>query len=256
MSDSRQADTTVLRLRLAQAGFTPLPLFGKQPPAYGKNNKRKGLADWQNLCDVTREMVEMWARTWPDACNTGILTRLVPTLDLDLLNEEAARAAEDYVREHFEERGRILSRIGKAPKRAVLFQTGKPFTKIVGNVVAPNGSAEKIEFLAAGQQVVVHGTHPQTQRPYSWHGGEPGQVAREDLPHICEDEARQLVDEIVELLVRDIPVRQGHHFLRKQLPLILAHLVSAIGRAEEKERMSHSTREMPRLVQCRGGKAR
>jgi hypothetical protein len=196
-------DSTALRLQLARAGFTPLPLFGKEPPVYGKNNKRKGMADWQKLQSVTAEQIDMWARTWPDASNTGVLTRSMPTLDLDILNEDAARAVEDLVRERFEERGYFLVRIGKPPKRAFPFRTDEPFDKIVANITAANGSAEKIELLSDGQQLACFGVHPDTKQPYAWHGGEPGQIAREALPYIREDEARQLVDAVIGLLVRD-----------------------------------------------------
>ena len=75
-------------------------------------------------------MLEEWNRNWPHASNTGVLTRLTPTLDLDLLNEPAAIAAENLVRERFEERGRVLSRVGCAPKRAIPFRTRVPFKKL------------------------------------------------------------------------------------------------------------------------------
>jgi AAA domain/Bifunctional DNA primase/polymerase, N-terminal len=208
--------STALRLRLVAGGYTPIPLYGKTPPAFGKNNAKKGLADWQNLQDVTRQQIEMWGKTWPDATNTGALTKNMPTLDLDLLNEEAVRAVEDHVRGHYEEYGYILPRIGKPPKCAIPFRTDEPFTKIIANVIAPNGSAEKIEFLADGQQVAVAGIHPDTQRPYSWHGGEPGQIKREELPYIREEEARQLVDEIVDLLVREFDYRRATERPQKQ----------------------------------------
>jgi len=200
------ADVLALRLALAAAGFIPIPLFGKAPPTFGKNNSRKGLSGWQKLGTVTDEMLALWERTWPDAVNTGILTRTTPALDLDILNEEAARAAEDLVRRRFEERGTILVRIGLPPKRAILFRTDTPFAKILVTLVAANGSAEKpekLEFLGDGQQLAAFGIHPDTGQPYRWHGGEPGQVQREDLPLITDDEARALVAELVELLVRD-----------------------------------------------------
>jgi Bifunctional DNA primase/polymerase, N-terminal len=216
MEDPRQAETMTLRLRLVQAGFVPLPLYGKEPPIFGKNNKRKGLAGWEKLDGVTREQIEMWRRTWPDAGNTGVLTKQMPTLDIDITNEEAVRAIEEYVREHHEERGHILPRIGMPPKRAIPFRTDEPFAKIVANVVAPNGGAEKIEFLADGQQVVVAGIHPDTQQVYRWHGGEPGQIARNDLPYIREEEAQHLVDKIVELLVRDFSYRRAAERPRKR----------------------------------------
>ena len=196
-------EVLALRVTLLRAGYAPIPLFGKVPPAYGKNNARKGLGRWQTLGDVSDEQIEMWAQTWPDAINTGVLTRLTPALDLDLLNGDAAAAAEDYVRERFEEGGYVLTRIGRAPKRAILFRTQEPFAKIVANLVAPNGSAEKIEFLADGQQVACFGIHPETQRPYSWHKSAPGEIAREDLPYIREAEASALVDGLAEMLVAD-----------------------------------------------------
>jgi hypothetical protein len=58
-------------------------------------------------------------------------------------------------------------------------------------------------MLASGQQVVIDGIHPGTGQPYRWHHGVPGRIALADLPYIHEDDARKLVDEIVELLVRD-----------------------------------------------------
>jgi hypothetical protein len=71
----RQDAVHVLRCALVAAGFTPLPLFGKAPPAYGKNGAKKGLGGWQHLEDVTPEQIDGWARDWPDAGNTGILTK-------------------------------------------------------------------------------------------------------------------------------------------------------------------------------------
>ena len=171
-------DTLALRHQLRAAGYCPIPLYGKVPPAYGRNNATKGLVGWQHLQDVTPEQIETWESTWPDARNTGILTRCMPTLDLDILNEDAVRAIEDLTRKHYEERGRILVRIGKVPKRAIPFRTDEPFAKIIANVVAPNGRTEKIEFLGDGQQIVVFGIHPETKQRYNWHGGEPGQIAR------------------------------------------------------------------------------
>jgi hypothetical protein len=198
MSDARP-----LRHQLRVAGYCPIPLYGKEPPVYGKNNKRKGLSRWQELHEVTSEQIDMWERTWPDARNTGALTRLMPTLDLDILDEDAVRAIENHVREHYEESGYVLVRIGLPPKRAIPFRTEEPFDKIIANLVAPNGKHEKIEFLGEGQQVVIAGIHPDTKQPYRWFGGEPGQIKLEELPYIREAEARQLVDDIVALLIRD-----------------------------------------------------
>jgi Protein of unknown function (DUF3987)/Bifunctional DNA primase/polymerase, N-terminal len=207
MPTTDTAECIECRRKLMASGYSPIPLYGKEPPVYGKNNKRKGLARWQTLGDISDEQIKLWAKTWPDAINTGVLTRLVPALDLDLLNEEAAVAAEDYVRERYDEGGYVLTRIGRAPKRAILFRTNEPFDKIVVNLIAPNGSAEKIEFLCDGQQLVVDGIHPDTGRPYTWVRGAPGEIAREDLPYIREVEAQALVVELIELLTREFGYR-------------------------------------------------
>jgi hypothetical protein len=187
---------TILEVRqaLVDHGYVPIPVVGKEPPF-----KR-----WQKVENVSPSMLAGWGRNYPRANNTGILTRFTPTLDSDILNEPAAIAIEDLVRERFEERGCILPRIGKAPKRAIPFRTAVPFAKITANLIAADGSTgEKIEFLCAGQQVVVAGIHPGTGKPYSWPLGNPTDIARNDLPEISEAEAQQLVEDIVELLCRD-----------------------------------------------------
>jgi hypothetical protein len=82
-----------------------LLVSSRVPPAYGKNNSRGGLANWSELHDITPEMIVMWGRQWPDAINTGILTKFTPAFDIDILTPEAAEAVEMLARERFEERG-------------------------------------------------------------------------------------------------------------------------------------------------------
>ena len=181
-----------LRVHLHRNGYAPLPLSGKAPV----------LQNWQQKTETNAQEIELWSSIYPGATNTGALTRLMPTLDLDILNEEAVRAAEEIVRSHHEEHGLVLVRIGRPPKRAIPFRTDEPFKKIQVGLIAPNG-----EFLCDGQQVAVAGLHPDINQPYRWHGGELGQTAREDLPYIREAEARALVDEIVDLLCSVIAAR-------------------------------------------------
>jgi bifunctional DNA primase/polymerase-like protein len=183
-----------VRLALVDHGYTPIPVIGKVPP----------FKSWQKVENVSRPMLEAWSRNFPRATNTGILTRFTPTLDADILNEPAAIAIEELLRERFEERGYVLSRIGKPPKRAIVFRTIDPFAKITVNLVAADGSTgEKIEFMCDGQQVVAAGIHPDTGKPYVWPLGNPTDIAHDDLPDISEAEAKQLVEDIVDLLQRD-----------------------------------------------------
>jgi len=188
-----------LRHQLRNAGFIPLPLFGKAPPHYGKNNTRKGLASWQKLENVTDEMIAMWSKTWPDAVNTGVLTRTMPTLDGDITDAMAAKACQDFVRDRY---GYVLIRTGKPPKFAIPFRAEEPFEKYTVNLIAPDGSeGQKIEFLADGQQVVVAGDHPETKQPYRWSNGGLEQIKHEHLSCISKAEAHELVDEMVDAIL-------------------------------------------------------
>jgi hypothetical protein len=190
---------TDIRLQMHRNGYAPLPLIGKAPV----------LKNWQQKTETNASEIELWPSICPGANDTGALTGRLPTADIDILNEEAARAAEEIVRANYEERGRVLVRIGKPPKRAIPFRTDEPFKKIQVSLIAPNGKEEKVEFLGDGQQVVVAGIHPDTGQPYRWHGGELCQTARDELPYIREAEAHALVDEIVDMLCRDFGYRRA-----------------------------------------------
>jgi bifunctional DNA primase/polymerase-like protein len=179
-------ELTVLRLQLHSGGYHPVPQTGKAPNMQG----------WVTRClNATPADIAGWSQ-WS---NTGVLTRHVPTFDVDIINPEAAVAVEDLVRKHYEERGHLMVRIGRPPKRAFLFKTDEPFKKFAIRFA----SGEKLEFLGDGQQVVVAGIHPDTSKPYTWHSGEPWTVAREDLPSITRDGASELMELAADLLVTE-----------------------------------------------------
>ena len=195
------------RLELLKAGYVPLPVNGKKPV----------LTDWPNIRPDAGQ-IRLWAKACWSAENTGILTELTPGFDIDAFYLEAAEAAEELVRQRYQERGRILVRIGRQPKRLIPFRTDKPFNKIEMKLIPPGCSTliKVIEFLGNGQQFVARGIHPDTKRPYTWHGGEPGQVAQEDLPYITGEEAQRLVDDVAELLVREFGYQ--HRETRAKVP--------------------------------------
>jgi hypothetical protein len=183
---------TAVRKRLLAAGYRPLPVNGKEPPIKG----------WPDI-QATDTIIDRWAREFAEAISTGILTRSIPVVDIDITYPDAAEAVEALVRERFGERGRIMVRFGKAPKRAILLRTDEPFKKIEREFTAPDGSEQQIEILANGQQVVVFGTHKETRRPYSWHGGEPGEIKHNDLPLVDETDMRAFLDAASELLIEE-----------------------------------------------------
>jgi hypothetical protein len=184
-----------LRNTLRCAGYSPIPVNGKKPV----------IDAWEQKLVTNPDEIKLWDTLF-GATNTGILTKITPTIDIDILNPEAAKAVEELARGRFEERGYFMVRIGLPPKRAVLLRTSAPFAKIERKLTSPlsaKDKPEKLELLADGQQVVAFGIHPDTGKPYSWHGGEPGKIKREDLPYVSAAEALQFIDDAARLLVEE-----------------------------------------------------
>jgi hypothetical protein len=191
-------EATELRLAMLANGYQPLPAQGK----------RVLLEGWSTKATVASSEVSAWGTEHPQWNNTGTLTAHTPTIDGDIRDPAAAEAFEELVRDWLDERGRILVRIGDAPKRAILCRTAQPFAKIKVDLVAPSGSTHKIEILGDGQQLVVAGIHPDTHKPYSWHGGEPWTVQWSELPEITEAEAREFITRAAAMLEREFGFRR------------------------------------------------
>ena len=109
------------------------------------------------MLEVSDDMI----RRWPGN-NTGVLCHNNPVLDIDITHPEAADKVAEVVRDWFDGRGTLPTRTGMAPKRAVFFATQAPFPKIDACLEDAAGRTHKLEFLGAGQQCVVAGTHPDT----------------------------------------------------------------------------------------------
>jgi len=136
-------DITALRLQLRAAGYAPVPVTGK----------RALMPGWSEKFDASPDEIALWSKLYPDQRNTGVLTRLMPAVDIDLLNPEAAEAVEQLARARFEEHGHIMARFGLAPKRAIPLRTDKPFKKIACKLIAPSGKAgQKSKFSATASR--------------------------------------------------------------------------------------------------------
>ena len=60
-------EVTELRYRLRDVGFDLVPLYGKEPPVYGRNNKYGSLTGWQTAAGAPPEQIAMWARMVSEA---------------------------------------------------------------------------------------------------------------------------------------------------------------------------------------------
>jgi hypothetical protein len=193
-------NVTELRLQLRAAGFDPIPDEGKRPAPKA----------WEQKTNTNAEEIALWERTYHLATNTGILAKFAPGLDIDIMDADAAETVEELAREHFEQRGDFfLVRFGLPPKRLVPLRTDEPFAKLTRLFTAPNGNEHKIEILCDGQQWVAFGIHPDTGKPYGWHGGNLGTIRREDLPYVRREDMEKFLDEAVELLIRKHGYQHG-----------------------------------------------
>jgi hypothetical protein len=172
---------TAFRKRLLASGYLPLPVNGKAPPIPG----------WQDI-QATNILIDKWAYEYAEATNTGILTRTTPAIDIDVLDPAVADELQQLA-------GRMIGtsavRTGHAPKRALLFRADASFSKISTPVfVSPDGRSHRVEVLSRGQQIVVHGIHPDTHAPYIWRDLEPGpDLKLSALPLLSAEKASEFI---------------------------------------------------------------
>ena len=178
---------TRYRKELLAAGYSPVPA----------NGKRIHLSDWQNI-RATPAIIDAWATTRADHLNTSVLCRDTPFVDIDVTVEQVAEELEALFESAIEN---SAVRIGLPSKRAIPFRTDAPFKKIATQFKDLNGQVHKVEILGDGQQIVVKGIHPDTHKPYRWHGGEPGsRLRREDLPLITAETAAAFIAAATEIM--------------------------------------------------------
>ena len=147
-----------------------------------------------------------------------MLTAQTPCIDIDIGAEEAAEEIEALAKNML---GENAVRIGRPPKRCLLFRADTPFRKLSATFVERAGVTHKIEILGDGQQVVVNGIHPETKRPYRWHGGEPGpKLPRKDLPLLTAETAAAFLAAASDLLTQSrMENGRGQKAKRRRTPI-------------------------------------
>lgn len=177
--------------KLIENGYTVVPI---QP---GK--KAPGFDNWQKA-RATKGQIDEWVKSGYQWSGVGIITKNTPAIDVDVRDEEVALKIEAWIRENI---GDAPLRIGRAPKRLMVFRTDEPFRKLRSTKYVDDwGDEHQIEFLADGQQFVAFHKHPDTGKPYSWpQGDSPLNVRANDLPTLSIEQAEELIayfDELAE----------------------------------------------------------
>jgi Bifunctional DNA primase/polymerase, N-terminal len=187
-----------LRLKLLQNGYGPVPVKGKNPsPIIG----------W-NAGPVTPERIAHDIEAYQSHRNTGLLTALMPTIDIDLWDDEHVVAIGGLVADRL--KLSPLLRRGRKGLAMCYRLDGKP----VGSLIIRADTGERtakgapiyrtlVEILCRGRQVVAYGDHPDTGKPYEWVGdSEPLRTRLGELPAVTPNQLRDLAQAIREECAR------------------------------------------------------
>ncbi len=177
--------------RLVTNGYAILPIGpGTKKPGQFKRGTWADYPEWNRHTErpTTEVEVTTWA-TWPE-CGIGIVGGAVAAVDIDIVEDaELAIQIERLARDRLGDTRAL--RIGKAPKRMLIYRTAAPFRGI---------KHHPLEVLCLGQQFVVYATHPDTGTPYTWPEEGLADLDITDLPEITAEAAAAFLDEAYALL--------------------------------------------------------
>ncbi|QMU59046.1 MAG: DUF3987 domain-containing protein [Boseongicola sp.] len=177
--------------RLVTNGYAILPIGpGTKKPGQFKRGAWADYPEWNRHAERPTTEVEIatWS-AWPD-CGIGIVGGAVAAVDIDIVEDaELALRIEQLARERLGDTPAL--RIGKAPKRMLIYRTATPFRGI---------KRHPLEVLCLGQQFVAYANHPDTGAPYAWPEEGLADLDITELPEITAEMARAFLDEAYALL--------------------------------------------------------
>lgn len=177
--------------RLLTNGYSILPIApGTKKPGRHARGKWSDYPEWNRHAARPTTEIELksWSR-WP-GCGVGIVGGAVAAVDIDIADDpELALRIEQLARERLGDTPAV--RIGRAPKRMLVYRTASPFKGI---------KRHPLEVLCLGQQFVAYAIHPDTGEPYSWPEEGLADIDIASLPEIDEAMAHAFLDEASALL--------------------------------------------------------
>ena len=191
-----------LGAKLVDGGFPILPIQpGTKKPGVFRRGTWHDYPAWSRHCtrDTTEHEIDVWG-DWPDA-GIGVAAGRVIGIDIDVLSDpRLAKRIEVLAREMLGDTPAL--RIGRAPKRLLVYRAEQPFK---GFKLPP------IDVLGLGQQFIAYGIHPETGQPYDWPLDTLAEIAIDDLPAITEAQARAFADAAIALVPPELrPARLPH----------------------------------------------
>ena len=175
---------------LVANGYPVLPIMpGAKKPGRWSGGRWRDYPDWTRHASraTTEHELAIWSG-WPDA-GVGVACGPVAALDIDLLDAELAIAIEARARQRLGDTPAL--RIGRAPKRLLVYRATEPF---------PGLRRAPLETLGLGQQFVAHAVHPDTGQPYTWPDEPLGGIDIDSLPAIDAAQAASFIEDALALI--------------------------------------------------------
>lgn len=171
-------------------GYPILPIApGTKKPGRFRNGAWADYPDWTRHATrpTSEHELDLWSR-WPEA-GVGVVCGPVAAVDIDLEDAELALEIERRARARLGDTPAL--RIGRAPKRLLVYRATEPFRGI---------RRAPLEVLGLGQQFVAHAIHPDTGRPYEWPEDSLADLDIGSLPAIDAAQAAAFLDEALALV--------------------------------------------------------
>lgn len=152
--------------------------IGKAPGIRGQD----GL--WRSFNWMAHETTEADLDRW-GAMGAGVGLKLgagLVAVDIDSLDKTIVLQVIRLAREML---GAAQVRIGAYPKSALLFACAEdvPYQRV--EFTGAGGAQERVEILGEGRQIVVHGIHPRTGKPYQWFDSSGNAIEYPSFPTIA-----------------------------------------------------------------------
>jgi hypothetical protein len=178
--------------RLIDAGYRIIPIRRGEKTPRGEAMKK-----WTQIT-ADKRLLRTWLEASYAKSGVGIQARDNPAVDIDVRDPEVASALEEFVHARV---GLGPVRVGRPPKRLIVFRTDNPFPKITSSAyVDGDGNKAQVEILGDGQQFVAFAIHPDTNKPYEWlYKDGPHVTESDDLPTLSEPQARAVIAEFERL---------------------------------------------------------
>lgn len=176
--------------KVSDNGYNVIPI--------GPGTKRpyRHITNWQKI-DANRATIRKWLGENCGQGGIGINTRSTPAVDIDVNDEDVALAMERFC---IEEIGLTPVRIGKYPKRLLMYRSTESFRKMLSKKYLNEWmDTQRIEILGDGQQFVAFHIHPETKLPYRWEGETPLSISHDELPELTAADARRIIAEFERL---------------------------------------------------------